>query len=124
MLPSQLMLGLGHLNTGAQGTTMSKITSGSDDSESMYQSAFEQYETLLKSAFGKCNFLAVMQASHTVAEKYFEAVKAATDENPEIDEQSLMAAASRYVTEEFMPSLQKDLDGVESLSSLLAKAKV
>lgn len=102
---------------------MSEITSSSDNSESIYQSAFEQYETLLKSAFEKFNFLAVMQASHTVAEKYFEAVKAATDENPEIDEQSLMATASRYVAEESMPSLQKDLDAVESLSSLLARAK-
>ncbi|QQC63154.1 hypothetical protein [Paraburkholderia ginsengisoli] len=103
---------------------MSEITSGNDNSESMYQSAFAQYETLLKSAFEKGNFRAVMQASYTVAEKYFEAAKAATDENPEIDEQSLMATASRYVAEEFMPSLQTDLDAVESLSSILARAKV
>ncbi|MDR6412377.1 hypothetical protein [Paraburkholderia terricola] len=103
---------------------MSEITSGNDTSESMYQSAFAQYETLLKSAFEKCNFQAVMQASYTVAEKYSEAVKAATDEHPEIDEQSLMATALRYVADDLMPSLQKDLDAVESLSSILARAKV
>ena len=83
----------------------------------------QHYETLLKSAFEKCSFLAVMQVSYTVAEKYFETARAATDENPETDEQLLMATASRHVAKKFKPSLQRDLDPVESLLPLLARAK-
>jgi len=101
---------------------MSKVTPGSDTQEDVQQRAFGQYQLLLKSAFEKFDFRAVMQMSYTVAEKYFEVANAATGENPEIDEQRLMATTAHCLAEEFMPLMQKDLDSVEPLSSLLARA--
>jgi hypothetical protein len=101
---------------------MSKTEVSSDTREIMDQGAFERYMNVLKTAFEKGDFRTVMQASYTVAEKYFEAAKAATDENPEIGEQLLMAIASRYVLEECMPNVQSDLDAIRPLPALLAEA--
>jgi hypothetical protein len=101
---------------------MSKTEISSDTRAILDQGAFERYMNVLRTAFENRDFRTVMQASHTVAEQYFEALKVAADENPEIAEQLLMAIGSRYMFEEYLPKLQADLDMTKPLPAFLAEA--
>jgi len=100
---------------------MSKTEISSDTREILDQGAFERYMNVLKTAFQNGDFRTVMQVSNTVTEQYFEALKVATDEDPQIGEQLLMAIGSRH-TSEYLPKLQADLAMMKPLPAFLAEA--